>query len=60
MKRSYLTVQEVADILRINTLTAYEYIRRGELIAIKIGRNYRVREIDFQKFVKQHMTSNID
>ena len=58
MKNTYLTVREVADTLRVNILTVYEYIRRRELDAVKIGRYYRIHEVDFQKFITQHKMSN--
>jgi excisionase family DNA binding protein len=37
-----LTAQEVADQLRVSTMTIYRLIRRGELPAVRVGRNYRV------------------
>lgn len=58
MKNTYLTVREVADTLRVNILTVYEYIKRRELDAVRIGRYYRIHEVDFQKFIKQHKMSN--
>ncbi len=38
-----LTADEVADQLRVSTMTVYRLIRRGELPAVRVGRNYRVR-----------------
>lgn len=60
MEYTYLTVREVADTLRINVLTVYEYIRRRDLDAVKIGRYYRINVTDFQKFVDQHKMSNLN
>lgn len=37
-----LTVKEVSEILRVSTKTIYKLIGRGELPAIKIGRENRV------------------
>lgn len=36
-----LTVQEVADVLRVSYETALQYIKQNNL-AIKVGRQYRV------------------
>jgi len=58
MKKTYLTVREVADTLRINALTVYEYIKRRELDAVKIGRYYRINVVDFDRFIRQHKMSN--
>ena len=49
-----LTVKEVADILKLNILTVYDYIKRGEFRAIKLGRNYRVDRKEFDKFIQSH------
>ena len=49
-----LTVKEVADILKLNILTVYDYIKRGEFRAIKLGRNYRVDRKEFDKFIRNH------
>ena len=38
-----LTVAEVADVLRVSTMTVYRLIQRGELAALRVGRSYRIR-----------------
>lgn len=43
MSDQLLTAAEVADRLRVSTMTVYRLIRRGELPAVQFGRNYRVR-----------------
>jgi excisionase family DNA binding protein len=48
-----LTVQEVAKMFRMNTLTVYEYVRTGKLPAVKIGRSYRILEADLYIFIKE-------
>jgi excisionase family DNA binding protein len=37
-----LTVAEVADSLRVSTMTVYRLINGGELSAIRVGKNYRI------------------
>jgi excisionase family DNA binding protein len=46
-----LTAAEVADTLRVSTMTVYRLIRRGELPAVRVGRNYRVRERDLERYL---------
>jgi len=61
MNDTFLTVREVAKILRISTLTVYEYIKRGELSALRIGRYYRIDKSDLNSFISNHkikMTNN--
>jgi excisionase family DNA binding protein len=48
-----LTAHEVADALRVSTMTIYRLIRRGELPAVRVGRNYRVREADLYHYLEQ-------
>lgn len=54
--QKFITVKEAADILRLNIITVYEYIKRGELKALKLGRNYRVEVREFNRFVKSNST----
>ena len=42
MARQLLTAAEVAEQLRVSTMTIYRLIRSGELPAVRVGRNYRV------------------
>ena len=46
------TLQEVADILRINRQTLYNNIRRGKLTAAKVGKEYRISETQLQDIIK--------
>jgi excisionase family DNA binding protein len=47
-----LTAHEVADQLRVSTMTVYRLIRRGELPAVRVGRNYRVRSRDLDAYLR--------
>lgn len=51
MSDPLLTAAEVADQLRVSTMTVYRLIRRGELAAVRVGRNYRVRQSDLAAFL---------
>lgn len=39
-----MTVDEVADVMRVSRMTVYRLIRRGQLTAVRVGRHYRVRD----------------
>lgn len=47
-----LTVAEVANVMRVSRMTVYRLIRRGQLKAIRVGRNYRVREEDLNTYLE--------
>jgi excisionase family DNA binding protein len=38
----YLTVAEVAEIMRLSRMTVYRLVHVGELPAVRVGRSYRV------------------
>lgn len=46
-----LTLQEAADRLRVHYMTAYRWVRRGELPAFKAGGRLRVRGGDLARFL---------
>jgi excisionase family DNA binding protein len=46
-----LTIQEVADILRIHARTAYRLVKDGTLAAIRVGTQWRVTEDALHEYV---------
>jgi putative molybdopterin biosynthesis protein len=52
----FLTPAEVSKVLQLSLLTIYKYIRNKELLAIKFGRNYRIRREDLDNFIKSNKT----
>jgi excisionase family DNA binding protein len=52
MSDRLLTANEVADLLRVSTMTVYRLIRAGELPAVRVGRNYRVRSGDLDRYLE--------
>jgi excisionase family DNA binding protein len=53
-----LTVHEVASYLRLNPLTIYSYINKGQLPAVKLGRHYRIDRSDLNQFISQMKSKN--
>lgn len=52
----FMTVLEVANMLRVEPLTIYRYIRSKKLTAYKLGKDYRVKKEDFEQFLKNCKT----
>jgi excisionase family DNA binding protein len=52
----FLTVADVADLLRVSTMTVYRLIKGGELLAVRVGKSYRVREDDLDTFIANQYT----
>ena len=40
----FLTVAEVAEMMRVSSMTVYRMVQRGDLPAVRFGRSYRVPE----------------
>ena len=57
-KERFYTTEEIADLLNVSTRVIRDIIKSNELIAVKIGREYRIRESDLEKFFKEHSTSS--
>ena len=47
----YFTPHEIAKNLKLNVLTVYKYIKRGNLSAVRFGRYYRVSQEDLERFL---------
>ena len=50
---SLLTVAEVASAMRVSTMTVYRLIKSGELPAVRVGQNYRVRGTDVERYLAE-------
>ena len=48
-----LTVVEVAATMRVSNMTVYRLIKGGELAALRVGKNYRIRESDVDRYLSE-------
>jgi excisionase family DNA binding protein len=55
-KSQFLTVAEVARILRISNMTVYRLISAGQLPAVRVGKSYRLREEDVDRYLADRFT----
>jgi excisionase family DNA binding protein len=46
-----VTVAEVAATMRVSTMTVYRLIKGGDLAALRVGKNYRIRESDVDRYL---------
>jgi excisionase family DNA binding protein len=46
-----LTVNEVANILRVSNMTVYRLVKSGQIPAIRVGKNYRIKENDVNDYL---------
>lgn len=52
----FLTVAEVAAQLRVSTMTVYRLLKAGQLASVRVGRSYRVREEDVDRYLASTYT----
>lgn len=48
-----LTVGEVAQLMRVSNMTVYRLIKSGQLSAIRVGKNYRIRGADINRYLTE-------
>lgn len=53
---TFLTVTEVAAILRVSNMTVYRLINTGTLPALRIGKSFRIRQGDLDRYLSAQYT----
>lgn len=53
---SFVTVAEVAAQLRVSNMTVYRLIQSGQLAAVRVGRSYRIRDADVDRYLADQYT----
>ena len=48
-----LTVNEVAKILRVSNMTVYRLVKSRQIPAIRVGKNYRIKENDVDRYLNR-------
>lgn len=55
-KKEFYLAEELAERLRVNVMTIYRYIKAGKLKAHKIGKEFRIAKVEFEKFINSVKT----
>lgn len=53
----FMTVNEVASLLRVSNMTVYRLINAGELPAARIGKSYRIRRGDIDRYLSDRFNA---
>jgi excisionase family DNA binding protein len=53
---TFLTVAEVASMMRVSKMTVYRLVHAGELSAVRVGRSFRVPERAVQEYLRDAYT----
>ena len=51
-----MTLAEVATLMRVSTMTVYRLIKAGDLPAVRVGKSYRIREDDVDRYLGNRYT----
>jgi excisionase family DNA binding protein len=49
----FLTVAEVATVMRVSKMTVYRLVHSGDLPAVRVGRSFRVPENDVHAYLQR-------
>jgi len=55
-QKDFYKAEELAEVLQVNIMTIYRYIKAKRIKAYKIGREYRIDNNEFQTFLKKVST----
>lgn len=53
----FYSTDELSELLNIPKRTIQYWIRQGDLVAIKLGKEYRIAESDLQAFLENRKTN---
>jgi excisionase family DNA binding protein len=52
VEKEYYTAKDLAELLSMNVMTIYRYIKAKRLKAYKIGKEFRIDRAEFERFMK--------
>lgn len=50
-EKEFYKAEDLAEKLDVNIMTIYRYIKADRLKAYKIGKEYRIDKVEFEKFL---------
>ena len=54
--KPFYKAENLAELLEVNIMTIYRYIKAGRLKAYKLGREFRIDKVEFEKFLNRVST----
>jgi len=56
VKQKYITIPELAKLLGLSRIEVYRKVKKGQIPAIKIGRNYAISDRDINYILGKEMS----
>ncbi len=57
VERKYITIPELAKLLGLSRIEVYRKVRKGQIPAIRIGRNYAISDRDVTHILGKEMSA---
>lgn len=54
--KPFYKAEDLAELLEVNIMTIYRYIKAGRLKAYKLGREFRIEKKEFNAFLEKVST----
>lgn len=51
-REQYYSIEEIAKMLKVAYLTVYRWVQAKKLLALKAGKQYRIKEDSLNDFLK--------
>jgi len=58
LSSQWLSVEDIANDLNVKIDTVRSWIREKKLTAYRVGRDYRIKRVDYEKFLEERKTRN--
>ncbi len=58
--KEWLTVADVCEYMDVSTFVVTSMLRSGEVPAVKVGREWRVSKLDFEKWINEQRSRAFD
>ena len=55
-EKEFYRAEDLAEVLDVNIMTIYRYIKVGKLSAYKIGKEFRIDKVEFKHFLESVKT----
>ena len=56
MNTTLMTIPELAGMLGVSRISVYNWVRKGRLPAVRVGRNYAIRGADARRLLAPELT----
>lgn len=55
---TYMTVSEVADLLRVSKMTVYRMVHSGEIFSVRFGKSFRLPKRSVDQYLRGSVNSS--